>query len=92
MVSTLRSPRFTQGDAKARFAQAANNTPTIKKGEGNRRAVRLLKQALIDVGIGLTESVKKYGSPDGLFGNETRDAVNEFQRRQYWTRGIQPTE
>lgn len=83
VTTTLRSPRFTQGDTKDRFANAANNTPTIKKGEENRQAVRLLQQALIDVGFPLPDSTKKYGSPDGLFGNETRDAVIEFQRRQF---------
>jgi peptidoglycan hydrolase-like protein with peptidoglycan-binding domain len=77
----LRSPRFTTPPTSARFQQAANNTPTIKKGESNTQAVRLIQQALIDLGIPLPISTKKYDSPDGDFGNETHEAVKFFQRK-----------
>lgn len=83
MANPLRSPRFTDAQTATRFQQAMNNAPTIKKGESNRQAVRILQLALIDVGIPLRESVKKYGSPDGLFGNETRDGVRKFQETQF---------
>ena len=83
MAVPLRSPRFTQVATRDRFAKALDNTPTIKKGESNRDAVRLLQQALVDMGLNLKNSLKEYGSPDGLFGNETHDAVKEFQRRQF---------
>ncbi len=83
MANPLRSPRFTDAQTATRFQQAMNNAPTIKKGESNRQAVRILQLALIDVGIPLPESIKKYGSPDGQFGNETRDGVRRFQELQF---------
>lgn len=81
MSLPLRSPRFTTPPTSARFQQAANNTPTIKKGENNTQAVRLIQQALIDLGIPLPISTKQYDSPDGDFGNETHEAVKFFQRK-----------
>jgi hypothetical protein len=83
MAVPLRSPRFTQIPTRDRFAKALKNTPTIKKGESDREAVRLLQQALVDLGMRMTKSLEEFGSPDGLFGDETHDAVKEFQRRQF---------
>lgn len=83
MALPLRSPRFTTAPTAARFQQAANNTPTIKKGEKDKQAVRILQQALIDLHFPLPISTKKYDSPDGDFGNETHDAVRAFQRKYF---------
>lgn len=83
MALPLRSPRFTSAPTAARFQQAANNTPTIKKGENNKHAVRILQQALIDLHFPLPISIDKYDSPDGDFGNETHEAVKAFQRKHF---------
>ncbi|MEO7254013.1 MAG: peptidoglycan-binding domain-containing protein [Casimicrobium sp.] len=83
MAIPLRSPRFTDPKCAARFQKALNNTPTIKRGETNQLVVRRLQQALIDDGIPLPNSIKKYGSPDGDFGQETFDGVRNFQLKYF---------
>lgn len=83
MAIPLRSPRFTDPKCAARFQKALSNTPTIKRGETNQLVVRRLQQALIEAGFPLPNSVKKYGSPDGDFGDETVEAVRGFQQK-YW--------
>jgi hypothetical protein len=43
-------------------------------------AVRLIQQSMIELGIDpMTVSLKKYGSPDGIYGSETRRAVKRYQ-------------
>ncbi len=83
MAIPLRSPRFTDPKCAARFQKALNNTPTIKRGETNQLVVRRLQQALIDDGIPLPNSIKKFGSPDGDFGQETFDGVRNFQLKYF---------
>jgi len=78
MSIPLSSPRFTSAASKSRFQQAVENSPTIKRNESNREAVRILQQALIDLGFPLPKSTKRYDSPDGDFGDETDDAVRSF--------------
>ena len=80
MAIPLVSPRFTTPPTAARFAKAANDAPVMKRGELNREAVRLLQQALIDLEYRLPRTMK-YGTPDGTFGDETRDAVKAFQTK-----------
>jgi hypothetical protein len=43
-------------------------------------AVRLIQQALIDLGYPMPKSTRKYGSPDGIYGNETLSKVKAFQK------------
>jgi peptidoglycan hydrolase-like protein with peptidoglycan-binding domain len=73
----LRSPRFASNE---RLQRAASNSPPLRHGEVGE-AVRLLQQALIDLGFPLPISVRRYGSPDGIYGDETAGRVREFQRK-----------
>jgi hypothetical protein len=82
MSLPLRSPRFTTAPTAVRFQQAANNTPTIKKGDKGQH-VRILQQALIDLHIPLPISTAQFQSPDGDFGTETHEAVKAFQRKHF---------
>lgn len=72
----LSSPRFRWS---ARLQQVERNSPAMRSGERGQ-PVRLIQQALINLGISpLTSSVSKYGSPDGIFGGETKSAVKKYQ-------------
>ncbi|HTT19857.1 MAG TPA: peptidoglycan-binding domain-containing protein [Candidatus Sulfotelmatobacter sp.] len=73
----LRSPRFVSSE---RLRRAAENNPPLASGESGQ-PVRILQQALIDLGFDLPLSTRKYGSPDGLFGNETASKVRDFQKK-----------
>jgi peptidoglycan hydrolase-like protein with peptidoglycan-binding domain len=73
----LRSPRFVSNE---RLRRAAENSPVVAKGETGE-SVRILQQALIDLGFPLPISTRKYGSPDGVFGDETKGAVRDFQKK-----------
>ena len=72
---TLKSPRFSSNE---RLRRADDNRPALCLGETGE-AVRILQQALIDLGFPLPLSTRKYGSPDGVFGQETANKVREFQ-------------
>jgi peptidoglycan hydrolase-like protein with peptidoglycan-binding domain len=72
----LSSPRFA---GNARLEKAASNKPAMGWGEKGE-PVRVIQQALIDLGYWLDISTKKFGTPDGIFGNETFDRVKSFQR------------
>ncbi len=82
MPTSLRSPRFKDS---ARLVQAADNRPAIRAGERNE-GVRLIQQALIDLGHSMPVSVRRWGSPDGIFGRETTSELRRFQRRH----GLEP--
>jgi Putative peptidoglycan binding domain len=71
----LKSPRFSSNE---RLRRADENRPAIARGETGE-AVRILQQALIDLGFPLPISTRRYGSPDGVFGQETAGKVREFQ-------------
>jgi Putative peptidoglycan binding domain len=73
----LRSPRFASNE---RLQRAANNHPPLCAGETGE-AVRLVQQALIDLGFPMPISVRRYASPDGIYGDETTSRVREFQRK-----------
>src|SRR5579863_7357959 len=73
----LKSPRFSSNE---RLRRAAENKPALNRGETSE-AVRILQQALIDLGFALPISTRKFGSPDGVFGNETVAKVREFQTK-----------
>ena len=63
-----------------RLHLASTNNPPLKRGETGD-AVKLLQQALIDIGFRLPISTKKTGLPDGIYGAETEAAVMAFQQR-----------
>src|SRR5690606_16447248 len=67
----LSSPRFA---GNTRLEKAASNKPAMGWGEKGE-PVRVIQQALIDLGYWLDISTKKFGSPDGIFGNETYERV-----------------
>ena len=74
---TFKSRRFLGND---RMVSASLNAPPMKKGEAGQ-AVRLVQQALIDLGHPMPISTAKYGSPDGIYGSETRSAAWAFQNK-----------
>jgi hypothetical protein len=78
----LSSPRFA---GNARLEKAAENKPAMGWGETGE-PVRVIQQALIDLGYFLDISTKRFGTPDGIFGNETSDRVKAFQR----SKGLYP--
>jgi hypothetical protein len=51
----------------------------MRRGEEGE-AVRLIQQALIDLGCPLPISTREHGSPDGIYGPETEGGVRVFQR------------
>lgn len=73
----LRSPRFVSSE---RLRRAAENNPALATGETGQ-PVRIVQQALIDLGFDLPLSIRKYGSPDGVFGKETATKVRDFQTK-----------
>jgi len=75
----LTSPRFRWN---ARLQAAENNNPALKR-RAQGTGVRLIQQSMIDLTISpMTASVRKYGSPDGIFGDETVAAVKKYQRNK----------
>jgi hypothetical protein len=51
----------------------------MRRGERSND-VRIIQQSIIDLGVApLTTPVKKYGTPDGIFGSETKRAVKKYQ-------------
>ena len=79
---TLKSAAFL---GSTRLERALRNQPPIAQGESGH-GVALLQAALITVGYKLPLSTtKKFGAPDGIFGQETRRAVVAFQVAQKLT-------
>jgi len=75
----MRAPRFVR---HPRLQSAEQNAPPLKRGERSD-AVRVLQQALIDLGFAMPKSKPlQAADPDGIFGAETEAAVITFQRRQ----------
>ena len=71
----LTSPRFAPIQ---QCQNAAQNNPSMKywsKGEG----VAAVQQGLIDLGFQLPLSTKRFGAPDGIYGNETVTQMKAFQ-------------
>ena len=73
----LSSPRFNTNE---RLVLASENNPALRRGERGE-GIRVVQQSLIELGFKMPTSVRKYGSPDGHFGNETKSKVQEFQRK-----------
>jgi peptidoglycan hydrolase-like protein with peptidoglycan-binding domain len=77
----LTSSRFSKNK---RLQDAAENRPPLKRPESSD-AVKLLQQALVDLGYKMPRSIGKAG-PDGVYGNETYAIVRRFQIDQkFWT-------
>ncbi|HYZ22250.1 MAG TPA: papain-like cysteine protease family protein [Rhodopila sp.] len=53
---------------------------------GTRGAgVAAVQQGLIDLGFAMPLSTRRFGVPDGIFGSETSNRVQAFQRQQHLT-------
>lgn len=75
---TLKYPPFANN---ARIGRAAVNSPPMASGEQGA-AVAILQGALIDLGYPMPISTKLKSRPDGIYGNETRNVVVQFQTDQ----------
>ncbi len=71
----LQSPRFRDNQ---QLQDAAANKPPLRAGVTGE-GVRLVQQALIELGFEMPVSVKKHGTPDGIFGTETKTTIKKFQ-------------
>jgi len=60
----------------------AMNAPPMNWGEVGE-PVRVVQQALIELGFGMPDSTKFWGSPNGIFGDEMKDRVQAFQARHH---------
>lgn len=71
----------------ARLEQAAGGGPSVKKRppDDEPDAVRRIQRALVELGFKLPLSFPNgYGAePDGLYGNETYQAVMGYQKREF---------
>lgn len=76
-IMALKSPRFA---SNRRLQRASENKPPMGRGECGE-PVRLVQQALMDLGFAMPISTRKFGSPDGVYGNETVAKVREFQTK-----------
>lgn len=74
----LTSPRFSWN---LRLQAVSENNPVMRKRETGE-AVRLVQQALIDLGYPMPVSTRRHGSPDGIYGTETHAKVYAFQVAQ----------
>ena len=75
----MNAPRFFR---HVRLQTAENNAPPLRRDERSD-GVRVLQQALIDLGFAMPKSKPRHtAEPDGIFGGETAATVTSFQRRQ----------
>lgn len=74
----LHAPRFA---GNARLQRASENNPALGVFSPDHDAVRLLQQALIDLGFAMPRSTRRNGGPDGIYGQETAACVRQFQQR-----------
>lgn len=73
----LTSPRF---QPNAALAEVESNGKVLKIGSSGT-PVHLVQMALLDLGYSLPVSTAKANySPDGIYGEETRQAVKKFQK------------
>ena len=73
----LTSPWFRWNDA---LIAASKNAPPMRKGYVGY-AARIIQLALIELGYSMPRTVAKYGSPDGIYGAETKSKVISFQKK-----------
>jgi peptidoglycan hydrolase-like protein with peptidoglycan-binding domain len=67
--------------ASEQIRKAAENSPWMKWGQKGP-GVAILQGALIDLGYTMPISIKKAGTPDGIYGDETYKTVLKFQTDQ----------
>lgn len=75
---TFRSTAFR---GVPRLHSAARNHPPLRAGERSDAEV-VLQGALIDLGFRMPRSVDRDGTPDGIYGRETVEAVRAFHRQR----------
>lgn len=76
----LTSARFA---GNVRLQRASENSPVMRQGETGD-AVVLIQDALIDLGYPMPLSTRNGEAlPDGIFGQETKKRVAEFQRDEH---------
>ena len=75
---TLRYPRFARNE---QLQKASTNSPPLRSG-ATGEGVRLVQQALIELGFPMPISTRQFGSPDGIYGSETQDVIRSFQNRE----------
>ncbi len=73
----ISSPRFAPIQ---QCRNAASNSPPMKTGSSGP-GVAAVQQGLIDLGFAMPLSTRRFGVPDGVFGQETDTQVRAFQRR-----------
>jgi peptidoglycan hydrolase-like protein with peptidoglycan-binding domain len=68
-----------------RLELAASGGPSVKIGEHDADAVKRIQTALVALGFPMRVSFPDgpNGAPDGIYGQETSQAVNAFQRREF---------
>lgn len=75
---SLQSRRFRESQ---QLQDASQNRPALNRG-ARGEGVRLVQQALIELGHPLPISVQRHSTPDGIYGEETIGAVRVFQRAE----------
>jgi hypothetical protein len=73
-AQNLTSSRFA---GNQRLEDAYDNNPAMSSGSGE--AVKIIQQALLDLGYAMPVSTSSTGEPDGIYGSETRKIVKQFQ-------------
>jgi peptidoglycan hydrolase-like protein with peptidoglycan-binding domain len=68
-----------------RLELAASGGPSVKIGEHDADAVKRIQTALAALGFAMRVSFPDgpSGEPDGIYGQETSQTVNAFQRREF---------
>ncbi|BCW89714.1 hypothetical protein sos41_28800 [Alphaproteobacteria bacterium SO-S41] len=64
----------------SRLQSAARNAPPVS-GREHTYGVSALQAGLLRLGYKLPVSTRRHGAPDGIYGDETRGAVQTFQAR-----------
>ena len=72
------SPRFR---SSPRVQKASENSPPLRQGESSD-GVRILQQALVDLGHAMPRS-RKEDDYDGIYGPETSSTVRRFQQKNF---------
>ncbi len=72
---TLSYSKFNRNLA---LLSAEKNSPALRRGSRGA-GIQILQQALIDLGFYMPRSIRRNGSPDGIFGSETVGKVRDFQ-------------
>lgn len=77
-LGPLRSPRFADDPA---FQPIADGQRALRRG-ARGDTVRVVQQALVDIGFPMPRSMRSDGSLDGIFGSETQRALRELQEQE----------